>query len=85
MLAQNVDLNIIHFSHYHFGRIEPKTYTTELSALKCLSSFTLLEPEMPNIAADELVDALDLNINAKMVALSDCKLQTVHASCTEIS
>ena len=85
LLAQNVNLNTIRFSHNDLGKIEPKAYTTELSALKCLSSFTLLEPEMPNIAADELVDALDLNINAKVVVLSDCKLQTAQASCTEIS
>ena len=40
---------------------------------------------MLNMAADELVYALDLNINAKVVILSGHKLQTVQASCTEIS
>ena len=40
---------------------------------------------MLNIAADKLVNALDLNINAKVVALSDHKLQAMQTSCIEIS
>ena len=85
ILVRNINLNTIHFSHNDLGRIKPNTYTTELSTLKCLSNFTLLEPEMLNIAADELVDALDLNINAKVAALSDHKLQAMQTSCIEIS
>ena len=85
LLAKSVHLNTIHFSHNDLGRINPSTYITELSTLKCLSSFTLLEPEMLNIAVDELVNALDLNVNAKVVALSDHKLQTMRTSCIEIS
>ena len=71
LLAQNVNLNTIQFSHNDFGRIEPNAYTAELSTLKCLSCFTHLETEMLNMAADELVYALDLNISAKVVILSD--------------
>ena len=85
LLVSNINLNTIHFSHNDLGGIKPNTYTKELSTLKCLSSFTLLEPEMLNITADELVDALDLNINAKVVALSDHKLQAMQTSCIEIS
>ena len=85
LLAKNVNLNALHFSHNDLGRIEPNAYTAELSKLTCLSSFVLIEPEMLNIAADELVDALDLNSNAKVVAFSDHKLQAMQSSCIEIS
>ena len=85
LLVRNINLNTIHFSHNDLGGIKPNAYTTELSTLKCLSCFTLLEPEMLSIAADELVHALDLNINAKVVALSDHKLQAMQTSCIQIS
>ena len=86
LLAKNLDLNTICFSHNNLmGKIEVNTYITELSKLTWLSSFTLLEPGMPNTALVELVDALDLNINAKVVALSDRKLQAIQTSCIEIS
>ena len=85
LLGRNTNLNTMHFSHNNLHSIESNAYTAELSTLKCLSSFTILEPEMLNIAADEMVDALDLNINAKVVALSDHTLKTVQNSCIEIS
>ena len=84
-LAENTNLNTIHFSQNGLGRMEVKDYADELSALKCLSSFTLLEPEMPNKAADQLIGALSLDVNAKVIALSDHKLQTLQTSCMEIS
>ena len=85
LLAKNPNLNAMHFSHNDLGRMEVNTYTAEISMLTCLSSFTLVEPEMLSIAADELLGALNLNMNAKVVALSDHKLQAVQTSCLEIS
>ena len=85
LLTKNINLDTIHFSHNDLGRIEPNAYVAELSTLKCLSIFTLLEPDMLSIAADELIYALDLNLNANVVALSDHKLQVMQTSCIKIS
>ena len=85
LLAKNVNLNTIHFSHNDLGRMKMNAYTSELSTLNCLSSLTLVEPEMPYTAADELLDAVNFNMNAKVVALSNLRLKTVQASCMEIS
>ena len=85
LLAKNLNLNTIHFSHNDLGRMKMNAYTSELSTLNCLSSLTLVEPEMPYTAADELLDAVNFNMNAKVVALSNLRLKTVQASCMEIS
>ena len=85
LLAKNPNLDTIHFLHNDLGGMEVNTYTAEMSTLPFLSSFTLVEPEMLSTAADELLDALNLNMNAKVVALSDHKLQAVQTSCMEIS
>ena len=85
LLAKNINLSTVHFSHNDLGRMEINTYTAELSTLNCLSNFIFEEPEMPCIAAEKLLNAVNLNNHAKLVVLSDNKLQAVQASCLEIS
>ena len=85
LLAKNPNLDTIHYSHNDLGGMEVNTYAAEMSTLTCLSSFTLVEPEMLSKAADKLLEALNLNMNAKVVALYDHKLQAVQTSCMEIS
>ena len=85
LLGGNPNLNALHFSHNDLGRIEVDAYTAEISTLACLSTFTLVEPEMPSIGADKLLGALNLNMNAEVFGLSDHKLQAMQTSCMEIS
>ena len=87
LLAKNRNLNIIQLLHNNLGRMEVSgnAYTAELSALKCLSSFTLLQPEMLNIAADEIISAIKLSSDSKIIALSNPKLQAVQAPYLEIA
>ena len=87
LLARNKNLNTLQLLHNNLGRMDVSVnaYTVELSALRCLSSFTLLEPEMLNIAADELISAIKLNGDLKMIALSNPKLQAVKTSYLDIA
>jgi len=85
LLAKNLYLNTLHFLHNDLGRMEVNAFTSELSMLKCLSNFTLVEPEILNIAADELINALNFSDNSKVISLSNPKLQAIRASYVEIS
>ena len=85
LLAGNTNLNAIHFSHNDLGSLNVNTCTDEISMLTCLSSFTLVEPEMPSRATDKLLGALNLNMTAEVFALSDDKLQATQTSCIEVS
>ena len=86
LLAKNINLNTLHLLHNDLGsKIEVKALATELSSLKHLSNFTLVEPGMMDIAADELISALYLTADSKVFVLSNPKLQAVQTSYAEIS
>ncbi|XP_065903604.1 protein NLRC3-like isoform X2 [Dysidea avara] len=85
LLVENASLDTLCLSHIGLTESMVKLLATKLSALRCLSNLTIVEPRLFHFAADDLINTISINSTAKVAIVSDIKIYARHSTYLEVT